>query len=278
MEKILLVTDATAVNIQAVDFACYIARLTRSRLTGIFLENMLQAEIPVTRTMHGLTYIETLLTDDIPVNEDKKALCRANAKLFADACENRGVNCNLHHHVTGSVSVVLHESRYADLLIIDPATSFKEHDAVPSRFTREVLSGVECPVLVAPFSFDAIDEILFTCDGSASASYAIRQFGYLFPELNDRKVTVLQVNNSGKWNETEKNMINSLLQCRYEGIHFSALKGNTPDVLFDYLAGKTNILVVMGAFGRGAWSVFFKRSVAERLLKTINLPVFIAHH
>jgi hypothetical protein len=34
----------------------------------------------------------------------------------------------------------------------------------------------------------------------------------------------------------------------------------------------------MGAFGRSMLSDFFKHSTAELIVKTINLPVFIAHH
>jgi nucleotide-binding universal stress UspA family protein len=35
---------------------------------------------------------------------------------------------------------------------------------------------------------------------------------------------------------------------------------------------------VMGAFGRSMLSGFFKHSTAELIIKTVNLPVFVAHH
>ncbi len=37
-KKILLAMDAMNLNTNVIDFGCYIARLTHSRLTGIFLE------------------------------------------------------------------------------------------------------------------------------------------------------------------------------------------------------------------------------------------------
>ena len=37
MEKIMLAMDGYKQNTYAIDFACYLAKLTHSRLTGIFL-------------------------------------------------------------------------------------------------------------------------------------------------------------------------------------------------------------------------------------------------
>src|SRR5579872_3425005 len=41
MHKILLALDAHQLKTNAIDFSCYLARLTRSRLTGVFLEDVL---------------------------------------------------------------------------------------------------------------------------------------------------------------------------------------------------------------------------------------------
>ena len=38
MAEILLAMDGYKQNTYAIDFACYLARLTHSRLTGVFLE------------------------------------------------------------------------------------------------------------------------------------------------------------------------------------------------------------------------------------------------
>ncbi len=49
-------------------------------------------------------------------------------------------------------------------------------------------------MILAPLSFEGIDEILFAYDGGKSALFSIRQFTSLFPELTDKKIIVLQVN------------------------------------------------------------------------------------
>ncbi|MBO9201579.1 MULTISPECIES: hypothetical protein [Niastella] len=50
------------------------------------------------------------------------------------------------------------------------------------------------------------------------------------------------------------------------------------DELFGYLPEKKNVFVVMGAFERNMLSGLFRASTAEIIIKTINVPVFIAHH
>ena len=39
MKKILVAIHAKQINANVFDFACYIAKLTHSKLTGVFLEN-----------------------------------------------------------------------------------------------------------------------------------------------------------------------------------------------------------------------------------------------
>ena len=46
MQKILLAIDAVNINMPALDFACYIGRLTNSKITAVFLENLVADENP----------------------------------------------------------------------------------------------------------------------------------------------------------------------------------------------------------------------------------------
>jgi hypothetical protein len=120
--------------------------------------------------------------------------------------------------------------------------------------------------------------VIFTYDGSKSAAFAMKQFSYLFPELDDRKVLVLQVNKQGVWADKDKHNLREWLQNRYSAIGFEALKGETDDKLFDYMLTRKNSFIVMGAYGRNALSRFFKPSHADHLIKTIAPPIFIAHY
>jgi hypothetical protein len=118
----------------------------------------------------------------------------------------------------------------------------------------------------------------FSTDGSDASVYAIKQFTYLFPELSGKKLTVLQVNEAGDSLVRDKGKITELLQLHCPGLKFELLQGRAEDELFGYLLGKKNVVVVMGAFERNMPSGLFSHSTAEIIIKTINVPVFIAHH
>lgn len=272
MKKMLVAIDAREVNTNMLDYACYIAKLTHSRLTGIFIDNTAPAE-PVKEMAANRRESAP------PVANEKMQSIAGAERLFKEACNNRGTNCSVWHDERETNIDLIEESRFAELIIVDPEMSFGEKkEAIPSGFIKDLLSRSECPVMLAPFDFYGIDEILFAYDGSQASVFAIKQFIYLFPELSDKKVTVFQVNEYGHDEIFEKEKIGQLLQMHYSRIGFQLLHGKPADELLGYLLGKKNIIVVMGAFGRSMLSAFFRHSTAELIIRTINLPVFIAHH
>ena len=57
MEKILLAIDAINPDKNTLEFACYLGRLTKSKVTGVFLENVWQMKDRCLKNMHGKTYV-----------------------------------------------------------------------------------------------------------------------------------------------------------------------------------------------------------------------------
>lgn len=279
MEKILLAIDAVNLNMPALDFACYIGRLTNSKVTGVFLENLVADERPVLKKAYGNRYPDWEIDESSRQYRDKRQLIDKNILLFKEACEKRSVRCNIHRDRGTPAHEIINESRYADLIITDASTSFnKRYEGMPTEFEKDILKEAECPVIVAPQTFDGIDEIIFAYNSSKSAAFAIKQFTYLFPEFDDRKITVLQVNKEGVWADHDKYNLREWLQNRYSAIGFEAVKGDADDKLFDYLLKRKNAFVVLGAYGRNSVSRFFKPSHADLLIKTITQPIFISHY
>jgi hypothetical protein len=279
MEKILLAINPAKININTVDFACYIANLTRSKLTAIFLEHLKGEEVPALKAFHGGAYVESVLQSDLPENSERLNQWKQNLHVFENACRNRAVTCCIHRDKGVPTEEVISESRFADILIVDSEMSFRDKpETMPTEFVKKVLAKSECPVVIAPYSFYGINEIVFADDGSASSVFAIKQFSYLLPELSDKKITILQVNESGDLPTIDNHKLRELLQLQYGAIEFQFLHGKASDELFAYLVMKKDAVVVMGAFGRNMLSTFFKHSTAELLIKTINVPIFIAHH
>jgi nucleotide-binding universal stress UspA family protein len=278
MEKILFVIDGNELSMPALDFACYLGRLARSTITGVVLEGLPVNE-PVLARTHGLPSTNWKATDPSCANIRKRNSIDALLFRFKYACENRSVRYRIHCDSGIPAEEIVSESRYADLIVVDAATSFhRGFEGRPTHFVKDILKDAECPVIIAPENFDGLTEIIFTYDGSKSSAFAIGQFVYLFPELENKKVTLLRVNEDGEWTMNEKQRWTEWLQYRYSAISFHALKGDVSDNLFDYLFGRKNCMVVMGAYGRNGVSRFLKTSYAERIIKTMSLPIFISHY
>src|SRR5665647_138700 len=276
MEKILLAVDAINPDNNSLEFAGYLGRLTKSKITGVFLDNLSIEERPLLKKV--LANADNAEEEESSEPKEKMELIEKNISFFEEACINREVNYRLYLDGGNPAGKLIEESRFADLLVLGAAMSFHKHyEGIPTEFAREVLKKAECPVIIAPESFDAIDEIIFSYDSSSSSLFAIKQFTYLFSQLKDKKVTILQVNESGEWQSENKNKLKEWLREHYTDLQFVALKGKSEIVLFDYLFKRKNIFLVMGAYGRTTISQFLKHSHADLLMNTITQPIFIAH-
>lgn len=264
MEKILLAIDPMHTDTNTIAFACFLADLTHSKLTGLFVDQE-----------------ETELVPEIAGNNNQciSGQRAESIRLFESGCKNRAIRNYIRHDCGVPVKEIIAETRFADLLIVAPETSFRNKpESVPGSFIKEVLSKSECPVVVAPYGFNEINEIIFAYDGSASSVFALKQFTYLFPQLTEEKMTIVQVNEESDQPIKQKERLSELLQANYSCVGHHTLQGHPADALFHYVAGKKNAFVIMGSFGRPIIPGLSRRSTAEIILKAANLPVFIAHH
>lgn len=276
MEKIVVVLNARKPSMPSIDFACAMATLTQSKLTGLFVENLFFEYIPATATDNPSYFkaVKESNTTTLTADTDQ------SVKMFKDACQQKGIAPQVYIDKGEPIEEVVHESRYADLLIVDPEISFyKEGEQLPSHFIKEILYKSECPVLLSPEKYEGAEEVIFCFDGSASSVFAIKQFTYLFPEFNSQKVILLEVNKTGKEEfDAHQRKTMDLLRAHYKTATYHALKGDVADELFDYFFMQERKIIVMGAYGRNMLSNFFKRSNADVLIRMVDLPLFITHH
>ncbi len=276
MEKILLVIDAVNFDVNAFDFACYLAKTTRSKLTGIFLENLVESEKVLQSKLKKI--INSTSQNSNNELTDKRILIEKNIEIFKDHCNQKQINFNIHRNRGVPVEEIIEESRFADVLVVDAETSFnKKYEGLPTEFVSSILRKAECPTIIAPENFEAVNEIVFSYENSDSSLFAIKQFTHLFPHFSNTKITILHVNETGMWQDPEKHKLNEWLQIHYTNIQFEILQGITETKLFEYLLKKQNIIVIMGAYGRNKIAQLFKNSHADILIKTITQPIFIAH-
>jgi nucleotide-binding universal stress UspA family protein len=276
MDKILLVINAHQPDVYSTDFACSIASLVKTGLTGLFIENPYSREPVYTGVDSGRYFTAAVKKADTLVVTDTEQ----SVRLFEEQCLRKGVKPDVYIQRGEPITEIIFESRFADLLIIDPEISFyNSEEPLPSHFVKEVLSRAECPVLLAPKYYEDIDEIVFCYDGSASSVFAIKQLTYLFPELSNKKVLLLEVKKGHQEEiaEQHKRMMEWLRQ-HYHSVYYHSIEGDVKDQLFDFFFLKEKMLIVIGAYGRSILSNFFHKSNADVLIRMIDLPIFITHH
>ncbi len=278
MRKILVAVNGLKLDMHTLDFACYLGRLTRSTITGVFLENQVAEYRPVLKNAYYGTYLDWEVNEASPEHVQKMKIIETNIGHFKEACSRREVNCAIQRDEGAPAREIIAESRFADLLILDAETSFNKHyEGSPTPFVKEILQNAECPVIIAPETFERIDEIVFCYDGSSSSFYSVKQFDYLLPELKNKNVSVVEVTKDEALTIEEKDKVKDWFERHYSNVEFHVLKGEAKDELFSFLLQRKNAFIIMGSYGRGTISRFFKSSTAERVLKTTNLPVFITH-
>ena len=277
MEKLRFISDAVALNKQCLDFACYLGNLTRSKVTGVFLENQ-ELELRSGESLREIAVCAPV--PGTPLDVQKQLYRDENISLFKNICTTGGVTYEIHTNTGMPAAEVIKESRYADLLVMDATTSFSwKPENIPTAFAREVLEKSECPVVIAPTEFDGIDEIVFAYNGSKSSMFAIKQFAHLFPLLRQKKVTVLGITEAARPVKGYNDLFDEWLHIHYDQVEMMMIEDdNVRGALMEYLFGREKVFIVMGAYGRGLLSTIILPNPAAPIIDLINQPVFIAHY
>lgn len=274
MEKILLLLNAQQFDQNVTEFACRIAALAETKLTGVVLKNIYANEPVIARVQASEFELQT----QSRFEEKQQIETDRVGEAFLAVCRSHNIEASVIFKTGEPIQTALAESRFADLLIVHPLLSFYEEEGnLPSHFTKEILANAECPVLLAPEKTDSIDEIVFCYDGSVSSVYAIRQFTYLFPELTNVNATLLMVQPEAGEGEEAMQKMAEYLQHHYPAIQTKSLEGNVKDELFAYFFLKAKMLIVMGAYGRNMLSTLLRKSNADILIRSVSAPVFITH-
>lgn len=279
MQKILLALNAVQLNTKSIDFAAYMAKVSGSKLKGLFLHRNVYKATPELKTPFALPYVETITATDEEDERDVQLL-NQNVQLFKNACIKRDVVFTVETIAGAPLDAIVRESRFADVILVDPSTSFagNEVEGTPTKFVKGLLADAECPVFITPESFEEVQEIVFTYSGDESSVYAIKQFTYLFPQFAASAKVHLACVTADK-DEAIKGEAKMMdwLKTHYLKVEEDILYG---DAQYELVAGfitKQDTILVMGAFGRNLLSQFIKHSTSQLVLKLVNLPIFIAH-
>ena len=278
MKKIIIALDGLKLARSAVQYAVAIAARQRAHVVGVFLDDV---------TYHSYKIYE--LTGPEGVSEHKRAILEEGdvekreeaVAYFKAACEDASVNYSVHHDRNIALQELLHESIYADLLIIERHETLTHYgEEPPTRFIRELLEGVQCPVLVVPGQYKPIEKVSILYDGEPSSVFATRMFCYVLADLNLEETEVITVSKSGHSSHVPDNrLMKEFMKRHLPAARYTVLKGDPEAEILRYLrAYNSSTLLVLGAYRRGMVSRWFRPSMADLLMTEVKMPLFIAHN
>jgi nucleotide-binding universal stress UspA family protein len=278
MKKIIAAIDGLKYSESTVQYAVQIAKQVNAHLVGIMLDDPTYTSYMV----YDLIVKQKVTDETLKQFEEKDKKTRSkSAELFETACRKAGITFSVHHDKNIALQELLHESIYCDLLVIDAKetlTHFEEKQ--PTRFIRELLSDVQCPVLIVPQKFKVFEKIYLLYDGEPSSIFAIKMFSYLFPFLEDTNVEIISVKDPGQTLHLPDNKLMKEFMKRHKpNAEYKVIKGLPEIEIVQYLKLQPKeMLVVLGAYRRGKVSRWFRESMADYLMKELTVPLFIAHN
>jgi nucleotide-binding universal stress UspA family protein len=277
MKKIIVAIDGLKFSDSAAEYATRIAKDTAAHLVGVFLDDKTYTSYKI----YDVVVKEGASEEKLRHFDERDNDTRWEAaRRFESACRAAHLNYSVHHDRGIALRELLHESIYADLLIIDSHETLTHYEEKqPTKFIRDLLADVQCPVLLVPHKYKEIDKIVLLYDGEPSSIYAIKMFSYLLPlfEYEDAElVSVKSVDQS--LHLPENRLMKEFMKRHFPEVTYNVIKGYAEDEVVKELKSiGSNVLVVLGAYKRGSVSRWFHESLADVILRETKLPLFIAH-
>ena len=278
MKKFLAVFDGYKMSKSTLDYAIQLTQTAHASLVGVFLDEFIYRSYSAYKVMTTYKDYDKLIKE---FDEKDKKKRDAAVLQFQKACEKSKITFSVHRNKSIALQELKHESMFADLIIINEYETFTKYkEKPPTRFMKDLLGDVQCPVMVVPNDFKPVDKIVLLYDGGPSALYAVKMFSYLFGNFQDLPVEVYSVNDRmGNLRLPDNKLMKEFIKSHFPRATYTVVKGNAEEQILGYLRNrKENELVVLGAYRRSELSRWFKISMADTLIKELDTPLFIAHN
>ena len=278
MHKIIAAFDGLNYKKATSDYAIAISDKINGYVAGVFLDDNTYTSYKVYQLILDNGVSEKKLKAYKENDHQKRLLA---SKQFDDECKEKGIPHAIHHDKRVALVDLLHESIFADLLIINNQESFSHHSVdFPSGFIKGLLTDTQCPVLLVPSVYRPIEKIIFLFDGTTNSVFAQKMFNALFTNFQNLPIEVISIKSmESDMHVPENTLLKEWLNRHYKKITYTVLKGIPEVEILHHLYNEhSHSVIVLGAYRRSMLSRWFKSSIADDLIKEIQMPLFIAHN
>jgi len=279
MKKFLGVFDGYKMSKSTMEYAIQLTKASDAHLIGVFLDDFIYRSYSIYKVITTADDYEATMKE---LDEKDKKKRDDAVQQFQKACEKATIQFSIHRDKSIALQELKQESMFADLIIINEYETFTRHkEQPPTQFIKDLLRDVQCPILAVPGTFKPINKIVLLYDGRPSSLHAIKMFSYLFGNLQHLPVEVLTIkdNSLTSLKLPENKLMREFIKRHFPDATYIVEKGNAEEQIINYLNNrKENELAVLGAYQRNDLSRLFKASMADILMKELDMPLFIAYN
>jgi hypothetical protein len=131
-------------------------------------------------------------------------------------------------------------------------------------------------VLIVPEDYTLPNTVVLAYNGRPDSVFAIKQFTYLFPQFYSWETTLVTVEDDNEPLPFQE-LIEELAAKHFANLTLEVLSNATEKSFLNSISGKTDTMLVAGAFGRSEFSNLFKKSFLTDIIKDHKIPVFVGH-
>ena len=277
MKKIIAAFDSLGFSESTMQYAVFLAKEYDAHLVGVFLRETTRIGYAVYATITKQSDSGKSIFDAID-NADKVTMTNA-IMAFESGCQKAKISYSIHKDKKDALQELLHETAFADLLVIDAWETFSYIETnLPGWFIKNVLHDAQCPVLLVPKKFNPVNKLILLYDGSPSSIQAIKMFTYILPEMSNLETKVLCAKDERSNLHLPNNkLMKEWMKRHYPNVTYQILQGTEKEIANIISHEGADVIVVAGSYHRSSLSMLFHKSLADLLLKQTNAPVFIAH-
>ncbi|ATL48737.1 hypothetical protein COR50_17075 [Chitinophaga caeni] len=269
--------DALHFREEELDYFYKVSQQLDGELTVLFLRDNTGFAIPASNPTAetDVEFVEQMIQKKM--SQQQEAYIE-KCKEFIDACNRKNYKVTLQEVHEWSTETIVYESMFADLLLVNYyTTQVPLHEKGISGFIEDVLINASCPVIITPDEYKPIDEIVFTYNGTKSSMFAIKRWTQIFQNLDEIPIRVIYVEENNSKEVPGKSFLDKYLSVHFKNVSYMKLEGEPSNAIYSFLAHKVNCMVTFGAFGRSRLSRFFRKSQSEKVIKMLNIPIFVTH-
>lgn len=278
MKKILVAFDGSYFADAALQLAIDMAKREKAFITGVFLEDITAYHqfSPIFDAPEAVGLAEEVIQE---MKSEARSAISVNVDRFKDSCVAAGIDYAIEVEEGIPALELIAETQYADICIVGAVTYFSNLSfATESKLLSDLLAKAHCPVVVTPEHIAPHAHTILTYDGSASAVYAIKRYLQLFAaSVATQPITLLTVVKQEGEHFPEAATLLQYVKAYCPQVEVQQLLGKPAEQIL-YMASSTpGSLVVMGGYGRNAFSQLLKSSVGKQVVDARTVPVFVAH-